>query len=143
MKTKEEILKNIEENKDLQKYFKKLYQFTNEEFYDNAMRYIKAVRENRIICSIGSVSKSGMSRNLKFMECNISPEGRTNWYNFNAFFIATGHKKSVRDGYFTISGAGMDMIFYTNYLIINKLGKLGFLDKEEVSSLAQNTPPVI
>jgi hypothetical protein len=143
MKTKEEILKNIEENKELQKNFKKLYHFTSEEFYDNAIRYIEAVRENRIICSIGSVSKSGMSRNLKFMECKISPENKANWYNFNAFFIATGHKKSVMDGYFTVSGTGMDMIFYTNYLIINQLYNLGFLSTKEKEVLAQNTPPII
>ena len=45
--------------------------------------------------------------------------------------------------YFRIYGCGMDMIFHTNYTIIHKLARLGFLNKKECESLAQNTPQTI
>lgn len=143
MKTREEIIANIESNKEIQKELKKLKYTDSEAFYDNALRYIKAVRENRIICSIGRVSNSGMSRTIKFIEANHG-ETRTNWYNFHVLFLALGYReaRSNKD-YFTISGCGMDMIFHTNYTNIHILGRLGFLTKEEVDKLAQNTPNVI
>jgi len=140
---KTEILKAIESNKEIQKGIKKLSHFSNEDFYNNAERYINAVRENRVICSIGSVSRSGMSRTMKFMECSMG-ENRANWYNFHALFLALGFSVSrSQNDYFTISGCGMDMVFHTNYTIIHQLGRLGFLTKEEIAVLAQNTPPVI
>lgn len=145
MKSKSEILETIKGNKEIQKNIKKMSFFSEEDFYNNAERYINAVRENRIICAIGSVSRSGMSRTIKFMECSKSvSQERANWYNFHSLFLATGHKVSRSQGdYFTINGCGMDMIFATNYNLIHKLGSLGFLTKEETANLAQNTPPVI
>jgi hypothetical protein len=145
MKTKEQILENISSNKEIQKSIKKVSLFSNDDFYENAVRYINAVRENRIICAIGSVSRSGMSRTIKFMESSHNKEtNRTNWYNFQSFFKAIGYKNSKSDySYFTVNGCGMDMIFHTNYSIIHQLGNLEFLDKEEVQKLAQNTPPII
>lgn len=137
------ILENIATDKELQKEIKKLSFFNDEQFYENAIRYIKAIRENRVICSIGRVSKSGMSRTIKFMECQMG-EKRANWYNFHVLFLALGYKEARSDrDYFTISGCGMDMIFHTNYSIIHRLGHLGFLSEDEVRDLAQNTPPVI
>lgn len=143
MRTELEIIEAIEKNKELQSNFKKMHLFTTEDFIRNAERYINAVKENRIICAIGSISKSGMSRTIKFMECHKTGEF-ANWYNFYAFFVATGHRVSKsQPDYFTINGCGMDMVFATNYNIIHTLGRLGFLSKEETDKLAQNTPPVI
>jgi len=143
MLTKTEIIQNIKADKGIQKALKSLNYTTEEDFFNNALRYIEAIRENRIICSIAKVSASGMSRQIKFIEASHS-ETRTNWYNFHVFFKCLGYREARgnRD-YFTISGCGMDMIFHTNYTNIHKLGRLGFLTKEEVSSLAQNTPHVI
>lgn len=143
MKTKNEILENIKADKEIQKALKKLSYSTEEDFYNSAIRYIEAVRKNRIICSIASVSRSGMSRQIKFIEASHG-EKRTNWLNFYILFKCLGYTEARgnRD-YFTISGCGMDMIFHTNYTNIHRLGRLGFLTPEEVQNLAQNTPPVI
>ena len=96
-----------------------------------------------MINSIDSVSSSGMSRTIKFLSCEKS---KTNFYyrNYFGFFLALGYTpKNDRSNYFRISGCGMDMIFHTNYTIIHRLTRLGFLTKKECSILAQKTPSTI
>ena len=138
--TAQEILNNVNSNKELQKNFKKLYGFTSEDFIRNAERYIKACKENRIFCIIHSVSKSGMSRKLSFKEANFNNEGKGYFLNFTALFTALGYSERNKDGKFTVNGCGMDMVFHTNYSIIHNLYNLGMLTKEECDTLAQNTP---
>jgi hypothetical protein len=58
--------------------------------------------------------------------------------NFYAFFGALGFTESGNG--FRISGCGMDMVFHTNYSIIHKLQKLGFIDMKKRDVLAQKTP---
>lgn len=119
--------------------------YSVESFIDSAERYIKAIQETRVICSIGSVSSSGMSRTIKF----LAPEKRTHnktygYLNFFSMFKILGFTEArSKNGYFSIGGCGMDMIFHTNYTIIHKLHRLGFIDKKTCDSLAQNTPTVI
>jgi hypothetical protein len=144
MKKSEKILKNVIESKDIQKGLSKLNHFDNKEFIMNATRYIKAIKEGRIICSIDSVSKSGMSRTIKFLECKKGSKNQHHYYNFYALFIALGYSKvSDRSDYFRISGCGMDMIFHTNYSIIHQLHQLGFINRKECAKLAQMTPSII
>ena len=138
--TAQEILNNVNSNKELQKNFKKLYHFTSEDFIQNAERYIKACKENRIFCVIHSVSKSGMSRKLSFNEANFNNEGKGYFLNFTALFTALGYSDRNQNGEFTVNGCGMDMVFHTNYSIIHNLYNLGMLTKEECETLAQNTP---
>ena len=128
---KKTILKNIENDKEIKKieYF---------DFYDNAIRYIKAIKQGRMLCSINTVARSGMSRTLKFMEFE-----KSNVYNFHAFFRALGFNQVKDSDYFRIHGCGMNMVFHTNYTIIHRLYRLGFLSYEECSNLAQLTPKCI
>ena len=128
---KKTILQNIANDKEIKKieYF---------DFYDNAIRYIKAIKQGRMLCSIDTVSRSGMSRTLKFMEFE-----KGNIYNFNAFFRALKFNQVKDSDYFRIRGCGMNMVFDTNYTIIHRLYRLGFLSYEECSNLAQLTPKCI
>ena len=106
------------------------------------LRYIKAIKEARMICSIGSVSKSGMSRTIKFLEMSKG-ENRHFLYNFYQFFDSLGYTKIKDSDYFRIGGCGMDMIFHTNYTIMHDLRRLGFINKEECDTLAQATPHIV
>lgn len=139
-------MENINTNeveKIVKKYNKgKNYPMEKETFLEHAQRYIKAIRERRMICSIGSVSRSGMSRTIKFLEMSNGGE-RYNLLNFYQFFEALGYSKAKENGYFRIGGCGMDMIFNTNYTIMHDLKRMGFISKEECSTLAQNTPQVV
>jgi hypothetical protein len=136
-------LKHTDIDAILKKYNKgKTYPMGTDVFIEHAQRYIEAIRENRMICSIGSVSRSGMSRTIKFLEMHKG-ESRYGLLNFYQFFDALGYSKAKRDGYFTIGGCGMDMIFHTNYTIMHKLERMGFISKEDCSKLAQATPQVV
>ena len=111
-------------------------------FVDAAKRYIKAIKEGRIICNIDTVSSSGMSRTIKFLECSKGRNGY-NYLNFYKFMIDLGFTPVKQKNTFRISGCGMDMIFHTNCTIINNLHRLGFINKKQCTELEQKTPSVI
>jgi hypothetical protein len=139
------VLTAIKENKEINKNMAQLSYYSAEQFLSDCQKYIKAIREGRMINSIGSVSSSGMSRTVKFSACEKSAykKGYYNYYNFYCLFVALGFKKSRKEDYFNISGCGMDMIFHTNYTIINRLKSLGFINDELCRILAQMTPTTI
>lgn len=143
MKT-QTVLKNIAANKELQKNMKKLSHFDDNQFVNNALAYIKAIRERRMLCVIESVSASGMSRVMKFHSFEIYKKkgnyGRGYYRNYYAFFEAMGFTPAKNSDGFRINGCGMDMVFHTNYTIIHDLHRLGFITKEECDKLAQETP---
>jgi hypothetical protein len=135
---------NIKEIDDMVKAYNKKnnYPMERNTFIDHALRYIYAIRQGRMICSIGSVSKSGMSRTIKFLEMSKG-ENRHFLYNFYQFFDSLGYTKIKDSDYFRIGGCGMDMIFHTNYTIMHDLRRLGFINKEECDTLAQATPHIV
>ena len=144
--TNEQLVINVSNDKEIVKLIaKKLNHYTVEQFVSDAQRYIKAIREGRMINSIGSVSASGMSRTIKFMSCEQYKDGTNhNFRQYWAFFTALGYSEArSKDGYFSISGCGMDMVFHTNYSIIHKLKSLGFITDDECRTLAQQTPTTI
>lgn len=133
----------IQKDKHLLKDIQKVSYYDIERFIQDAQRYIKAIKEKRMVCIIQSVSNSGMSRTIRF----LAPEKNKNikefqYLNFYAFFLALGYTPVKHDG-FRIGGCGMDMIFHTNYSIIGRLKGLGMLTKEQASKLAQMTPTVL
>jgi len=126
--------------KDLEKAIAKLSHYSMEQFDKTAKQYIAAIREARMFCIIESVSRSGMSRNLKFISAERDTEGR-NWFsNYYAFFRCMGYSPAKDGDAFRIGGCGMDMVFHTNYSIMHRLESLGYITKEECECLAQLTP---
>ena len=132
-------------NEVLKNYNKKnTYEIDMETFLGHANRYIEAIKENRMICSIGSVSRSGMSRTIKFLEMKKNDtSNQHSLKNFYQFFDALGYSKIKNSDYFRIGGCGMDMIFNTNYTIMHDLKRLGLVSDEECSTLAQKTPSIV
>jgi len=145
MTTIERLTRNIEANNDLMNRINKMNYYSVDSFIRDAQRYIKAIKEGRMINSIGHVSASGMSRSIKFV--SIEKNNYTKGYsmqNYFQFFKALGYNESRgREHYFTIGGCGMDMIFHTNYTNIHRLHRLGFITKNACDSLAQATPSTI
>lgn len=135
---KERIIERIENQK-----LKKTDYYTNEDFYNDAVRYIQSVKQNRMMCNIHSVSRSGMSRNLRFFEMDGNKKEGYRIYTFYAFFLSLGFKKVNDNDAFRIYGCGMDMVFHTNYTIIHELHHLGFLSKKQCAKLAQKTPHIV
>lgn len=118
-----------------------------ESFIKEAKRYVKAIKERRMICNIGKVSASGMSRNIKFLEMakckTYDKKTRYGLSNFYQFFNVMQYTPVKDSDYFRIGGCGMDMIFHTNYTIIHNLQYLGLISKKDCESLAQATPAII
>jgi hypothetical protein len=143
MKTKtQKIIDNIQNDSNLNKKLTEREYNDIEGFVADANRYIRAIKECRMVCTIPSVSSSGMSRVIKFVEVSKGDK-RHYVLNFYGFMKNLGFTPSKNNDGFRISGCGMDMVFHTNYTIIHRLGKLGFLNKKEVAKLAQMTPVVI
>lgn len=143
MNKQERVVQKIEQDKAIQKNLKKLTHFTSTDVYVHGQRYIKAIKEGRMLCVIPSVSNSGMSRQIKFLECS---KGKTqyHYYNFFGLFTSLGFRKAGKYGdCVSVSGCGMDMIFATNYEIIHMLHRLGFISRVQCENLAQQTPTVI
>ncbi len=145
MKTKiERITNKINSNKELITNIENLNYYNVEDFIRDANSYIKAINEGRVICNIESVSRSGMSRNIKFLACEKSKKSSQHSYRqFWAFFKSLSFTEVNRTQVFRISGCGMDMIFHTNYTIIHNLKRLGFISSKKCKKLAQLTPTVI
>ena len=146
MKKQEKIQEKILKNKELVKNINSLNYYSISQFIRDCERYIKAIKEGRIIVNVASVSSSGMSRRLKFLACERArriKEVKYNYCNYNCFFNSLGYKTRNTDFSFNVSGCGMDMIFATNYDIIHSLYNLGFINKKQCNRLAQMTPSCI
>ena len=83
-------LQHNEINLILKKYNKgKSYPMSLDVFIEHAQRYIQAIKEHRMICSIDKVSKSGMSRTIKFLEIKKNDtsdqHSLLNFYQLNQF----------------------------------------------------------
>ena len=144
----ERITKNINSNKELMRNINDCNGYVDTEqdrvdiFIENVQRYIKAIKEGRIICDIAKVSQSGMSRNIKFLEC-AKGRDRHNWLNFWSLFKMLGYTEVKNDYTFRINGCGMDMIFHTNYTNMHQFKRLGFISNKQCEKYAQMTPNVI
>jgi hypothetical protein len=137
MKKIEKIAINIAASREIMKYINSDNYYTIDNFIKDAESYLYAIKTSSMLCVILSVSASGMSRVLNFKSVKKSGY-RYNFRNYSSFFKALGYCE-VNNG-FRISGAGMNMVFYTNYTIIHKLYRLGFIDKNTCDVLEQNTP---
>lgn len=140
MKTLKAIIANIYNDKEITKFVNYQNYYEVDDFIRDAKTYIKAIKARRMLCTIKSVSSSGMSRVIKFNSfegSKMSGGFRQYW----SLFSAMGYKESKgnRDA-FTVHGLGMDMVFHTNYTIIHRLG---FMSKKEVTYLAQQTPTIL
>jgi hypothetical protein len=142
MKKLEKIEANIRKDKKLLKRIESIDYYSVNLFVADSIRYMRAIREGRMINTIQSVSKSGMSRTIKFIECSRD-KNRYSYMQFWSFFSALGYSEVKRTGYFRITGCGMDMIFHTNYNNIHRLHRLGFISQKECNYLAQQTPITI
>lgn len=128
--------------KEIEKAIKSLEYYSVEQFESDANTYINAIASGRMMCSIHSVAKSGMSRVLSFHSCEQS-HGTDKYYyrQYRSLFCALGYKEA-NEG-FRINGCGMDMVFHTNYNIIHDFKQLELITKEQCDHLCQQTPTVL
>ncbi len=126
---------SIKLSDEVKKHIAKESYYSETDFVNDAKAYIAAVKSGRILYTVTSVSKSGMSRNISVK----SFEGKmTEGYyrNYIGFLRALGYK--IDDfGSVKISGCGMNMLFATNHSAIHSLHRMGFMTKKACAVLAQ------
>ena len=128
---------------EVKKVITKNEYYNESDFIKDAQTYIKAIKEGRVICSVVSVSTSGMSRQIKFLSCEVSnyKDEVSNYYRqFNSMLQCLGFRYNKNKYCISVSGCGMDMIFHTNYTVIHSLKNMGFITKEDCEKLCQMTP---
>ena len=143
MKKLDLIEKKLEEDQELLKAIQALSFYSTDTFINDSLAYISAIKEGRMVCSIYSVSRSGMSRTIAFhaVRKHSGKERRYSYRQFALMFTALGYRHARDDKFkFVIGGCGMDMVFHTHYTIIHRLHRFGFIDREEYDKLAQQTP---
>ena len=87
MKTTANIIKAIENDKVLIKNINSMSYYSVESFIDDSKEYINAIKSERMINSIGSVSSSGMSRTIKFLSCQRNKGGKSHYYRQYWWFL--------------------------------------------------------
>ena len=126
---------SIKLSAEVKKRITKESYYSETDFVNDAKAYIAAVKSGRILYTVTSVSKSGMSRNISVK----SFEGKmTEGYyrNYIGVFRALGYKIDFF-GSVKIPGCGINMLFDTNYSIIHSLRRMEILSKKECDTLAQ------
>lgn len=110
-----------------------------EEGIRNAERFIKALKEHRLIASVKKVSRDGLSRQIFFGEVGIVANDRPAIYQFNYFFSQLGwrYARGNADA-LSISGCGMDMIFHTFDSVASTLKYYGFDVPDNYTCLADD-----
>lgn len=93
----------------------------------NAKRFIKALKEGRIVCGVKHVSSSGMSRVISVCEV-AKPQGakRFYMYQFNWFIHQLGWTYVDSYSAIRVGGCGMDMVFHLLYSVCGTLQYNGF-----------------
>lgn len=104
-------------------------------FEEDAKRWVKAIKNRRMACIIKSVSPSGMSRVMYFIESR-----KGGFSQFYSFLNAMGYTQARNGDGICVSGCGMDMVFHVNYTICHRLHRYGIIAKKSCDHLAQQTP---
>lgn len=126
MKISNEMIKEVEKNK----------YYNVEMFEKDCNAYIEAVKSGRILYNVEHVSASGMSRKITIKSFEGTME-KGYYRNYFAMLEIFGYKMN-KDYTITVKGCGMNMLFATNYDLINQMFKMELLDKETCDTLAQN-----
>ena len=122
-------------NKEVIKNLSKENYYDDASFIADAQCYIQAVEDGRLLYAVVKVSANGMSRSMLIRSCEKDGEGFY-FRNYVKFMKVMGYK-ILNDLSVRVNGGGMNMLFETNYGIINALQAMGFLPKERADKLAQ------
>ena len=105
----------------------------------NAERFIKALKDGRIVCSVKRVSSSGMSRVIAVREMvKLKDVKRYTLYQFDWFIQQMGWSEDKQTGATKVNGCGMDMVFHLLYTVAHNLEYYGFKLPKNWTNLCDN-----
>ena len=136
MKKIERVKNRIEADKDIMKRINKEKYYSVDALISDINTYIAAVKTGRIRYSVISVSKSGMSRTIEVTSCEKSTCGRYYYIQYQSMLAALGYNTND-NGIIRVTGYGVNMIFGTNYNLMHKFCRLGFISDTQCDKLSQ------
>lgn len=105
----------------------------------NAERFIKALKEGRIVCTVKHVSSSGTSRVIAVREMvKLKDVKRYAMYQFDWFIQQMGWSEDKQTGATRVNGCGMDMVFHLLYTVCSNLKYYGFKLPKNWASLSED-----
>lgn len=102
------------------------------QMYNIIKKYIKAVKDRRVACVIDSVTKNYTRRTLMFYSYEKSTE---QYFSYKILFELCEYSFNVDKTYAVVHGSGMDMVWSTNYYMIQWFRELGFISAKESNKL--------
>lgn len=109
--------------------------YSQEDFISDCKTYMKALQAGRVLYTVTHVSRSGMTRYIDV----TSYEGtRKKGYfrNYYTMLSVLGYSFNQCNE-IKVSGCGMDMLFATNYNIIQTFKNIGLVSKPKANRLSQ------
>jgi hypothetical protein len=130
-------MQNITLSKETEKRLSKEEYYSKEMLLSDIQDYIKALKEGRLQYLVMSVSPNGMSRNILIQSCEQN-KTNSNFYfrQYSRMFEMLGYKLN-KDYYLKVSGCGMNMLFATNYYLIQTFKNMNIITDLECEILTQ------
>ena len=130
-------MQNITLSKDTEKRLSKEEYYTKEMLLDDIQDYIKALKEGRLQYLVMNVSQSGMNRNILIQSCEQNKTNNNFYFRqYSRMFEMLGYKLD-KDYKIRVSGCGMNMLFATNYYLIQTFKSMNIITDAEANILAQ------
>ena len=130
-------MQNITLSKETEKRLSKEEYYTKEMLLNDIQDYIKALKEGRLQYLVMNVSSNGMNRNILIQSCEQNKTNNNFYFRqFTRMFEMLGYKLN-KDYYLKVSGCGMNMLFATNYYLIQTFKNMNIITELECEILAQ------
>ena len=130
-------MQNITLSKDIEKRLSKEEYYTKEMLLDDIQDYIKALKEGRLQYLVMNVSSSGMSRAILIQSCEQSKSNNSFYFRQYSRMFEMLNYKLDKNYNIKVSGCGMNMLFATNYYLIQTFKSMNIISENEADILAQ------
>ena len=130
-------MQNITLSKDIEKRLSKEEYYTKEMLLDDIQDYIKALKEGRLQYLVMNVSSNGMSRNILIQSCEQNKNNNNFYFRQYSRMFEMLNYKLDKDYNIRVSGCGMNMLFATNYYLIQTFKSMNIITENEANILAQ------
>ena len=130
-------MQNITLSKETEKRLSKEEYYTKEMLLDDIQDYIKALKEGRLQYLVMNVSSNGMNRNILIQSCEQNKTNNNFYFRQYSRMFEMLNYKLDKDYNIRVSGCGMNMLFGTNYYLIQTFKSMNIISESEANILAQ------
>ena len=130
-------MQNITLSKETEKRLSKEEYYTKEMLLDDIQDYIKALKEGRLQYIVMNVSSNGMNRTIFIQSCEQSKTNNSFYFRQYSRMFEMLNYKLDKDYNIRVSGCGMNMLFATNYYLIQTFKSMNIISAAEADILAQ------